>query len=55
MDGVATLSKEFIQECEYGTINRGSFIKIGEKKIAPNAIFRVVSCLYILYDLTCLI
>ncbi len=30
-------------------------IKIGDKKIAPNAIFRVVSCLYILYDLTCLI
>ena len=27
-------------------------IKIG-KIIAPNAIFRVVSCLYILYDLTC--
>ncbi len=34
---------------------RGSGIKIGEKKIAQNAIFRVVSCLYILYDLTCLI
>ncbi len=32
---------------------RGSGIKIGKKKIAPNAIFRVVSCLYILYDLTC--
>ncbi len=31
--------------------DRGSSIKIG-KKIAPNAIFRVVSCLYILYDLT---
>ncbi len=31
--------------------NRGSGIKIGKKKI-PNTIFRVVSCLYILYDLT---
>ncbi len=32
---------------------RGSGIKIVEKEIAPNTIFRVVSCLYILYDLTC--
>jgi hypothetical protein len=31
---------------------RGSGIKIVKKNVAPNAIFRVVSCLYILYDLT---
>jgi hypothetical protein len=39
----------------YGNTIRGSGIKIGGKKFAPNAIFRVMSCLYILYDLTCLI
>ena len=32
--------------------NRGSGIKTG-KKIAPKAIVRVVSGMYILYDLTC--
>jgi hypothetical protein len=31
----------------------GPVLKLSKKKIAPNAIFRVVSCLYILYDLTC--
>jgi hypothetical protein len=30
----------------------GPVLKSAEK-IAPNAVFRVVSCLYILYDLTC--
>jgi hypothetical protein len=34
------------------SMDRGSGIKIGQKKVAPNAIFRVVSCSYILYDLT---
>jgi hypothetical protein len=33
----------------------GPAIILTKNKIAPNAIFRVVSCLYILYDLTCLI
>ena len=40
-------------ESEEGFGGRGSGIEIGKKKYAPNAIFRVVSCLYILYDLTC--
>ncbi len=31
----------------------GPVLKLAKKKYAPNAIFRVVSCLYILYDLTC--
>ena len=31
---------------------RGSINYFGQKKFAPNAIFRVLSCLYILYDLT---
>ncbi len=31
----------------------GPVLKSVKKKFAPNAIFRVVSCLYILYDLTC--
>jgi hypothetical protein len=39
--------------CPMATMGRGSGIKIGGKKIALNAIFRVVSCLYIIYDLTC--
>ena len=33
----------------------GPELKLAKIKFAPNAIFRVVSCLYILYDLTCLI
>ncbi len=47
---VACLLEHIVREL---TIVRGSGIKIGKKKYAPNAIFRVVSCLYILYDLTC--
>jgi len=30
----------------------GPVLKLAKIKFAPNAIFRVVSCLYILYDLT---
>ena len=30
----------------------GPVIILAKNKFAPNAIFRVVSCLYILYDLT---
>jgi hypothetical protein len=30
----------------------GPLLKSSKKKFAPNVIFRVVSCLYILYDLT---
>jgi len=33
----------------------GPLIILAKNKFAPNAIFRVVSCLHILYDLTCLI
>ena len=33
----------------------GPLIILAKNKFAPNAIFRVVSCLYTLYDLTCLI
>ena len=36
-------------------IGGGPLIILAKNKFAPNAIFRVVSCLYILYDLTCLI
>jgi hypothetical protein len=38
-----------------GLIKLGGPLIILSKKIAPNAIFRVVSCLCILCDLTCLI
>jgi len=33
----------------------GPVLKLAKIKFAPNAIFRVVSCLYKLYDLTYLI
>jgi len=36
-------------------ITGGPLIILAKNKFAPNAIFRNVSCLYILYDLTCLI
>jgi hypothetical protein len=35
--------------------NRGSINYFGQNNFAPNATFRVVSCIYILYDLTYLI
>ncbi len=55
LHGMPSLSHLSSTQSELGNCNVwGSGIKIGEKN-APNAIFRVVSCLYILYDLTCLI
>ena len=42
-----------LQAASTSPVDRGYFIKIGQKHFAPNAIFRVGSCSYILYDLTC--
>ena len=48
---VATRIRWWWSDIAYSN-DRGAGIKIG-KKFAPNAIFRVSSCLYILFDLTC--
>ena len=40
---------------QYNTQIGGPVLKLAKNKFAPNAIFRVVTCLCILYDLTCLI
>jgi hypothetical protein len=45
------LQKHHIQQVALG----GPVLKLAKIKFAPNAIFRVVSCLCILCDLTCLI